>query len=340
MEGFFCLKPIIFVSPRAKPVFDNTIKITQLQLKSYLNKLSNQFQALPIWSKIASIVLVGFSLLLLIITIFSDDSVWRLIPDEAFAVVEITGIQPIYEQIDTSDYGNSLQSLPHSESVLESLELLDSISNEIIPLKNLLQKESILVSAHVVAKSEIGFLFFVPIGEEKKWLFDFAKSRRTKWENRTYKNTPIWETKIGKINEKRLFSFIEKDNWLIGSFHGYLVEDAIRMSERSFLENKSWNKIHRKERQKKSDKVGVKIHWNHRQIYQLAQSVFQPKIAEKLNQLASEKWSSWAKLDFLESDLIGNGKTVPKKKRAEWANQKTTKSRITRITSCQYCLFH
>lgn len=311
----------------------------QLKLTKYFNKITRQFQALPIWSKILSLVLVGFGLLLLIITLFSENAVWRFIPNEAFAVVEITGIQPIYAQIDTSDYANSLQSLPHSQSVLASLELLDSISNEILPLKKLLQKETVLISAHVVAKSEIGFLFFVPVGEKKQWLFDFAKLQGTKWENRKYKDTPIWETKIGKNNKERLFSFIEKDNWLIGSFHGFLVEDVIRMSEKSFLESKSWDKIYRKEKQKKSTEVGVRIHWNHEQVYQLAQSVFRPETAEKLNKLARERWSSWAKLDFSESKLTGNGKTVPKKKQAKWKNQKTKKSNFVELLPANIAYF-
>ncbi|MDN3687093.1 hypothetical protein [Cyclobacterium jeungdonense] len=133
--------------------------------------------------------------------------------------------QPIWEK---------LNQLPGLEELESQLIFLDSVSGKQGNLQQYLKNQRFRLSLHPLGKEAYGFL--VAIAFDNREFIRFTKNLEKKFENqggsvkkRTYSGISLSE--VGLDEGENRFTYATFDNVLLGSYHSFLVEDAIRYAQ-------------------------------------------------------------------------------------------------------------
>ncbi|HKR03437.1 MAG TPA: hypothetical protein VJY62_02290 [Bacteroidia bacterium] len=182
------------------------------------------------------------------------------IPADAAFFFETDVSSGIIKGISKTAYWKGLQSNKFFQKINSSLLSFDSIANEEDDLKNLLGKEKLIISAHVIKANEFDFLFLInlPVPDQE----DFADEAIKKISgtdadplSRSYEDVNIKEV---ALKDGNVFTYAVSKNIFIGSMTAFLVEDAIRQQRvagKSFTKDKIFSGIYQKAEEKKTNKI-------------------------------------------------------------------------------------
>jgi hypothetical protein len=168
---------------------------------------------------------IGLLLFLVIIVItynfFSEKgsgSVWNIIPSQAVLVVEVGECESCIEEIKSTPFWdvinqNLILTRPH-----------DSISKVLASIFD--SKSNAFVSLHLTQKDEFDFVFYLPKNTAERVEQDLYTlgSKNIKLSQREFSGLQINELNLSG----RLFSWISFEEYWVGSFKPFLIEDVIR----------------------------------------------------------------------------------------------------------------
>lgn len=186
------------------------------------------------WIVIIFIILATVAFYIFQDKLFTKESgVFDLVPEDAVTVIETSNAVGLWNNfIATSIWKNLSQS---NEYLIwqQDLEQLDSIAGSNGELDNAFKGKQFLISTHPIAKDEYDHIFFIPIPGMENFgalskTIEHYKSRFS-FTERIYNNIKI--TEIKDRQRAKIFSFIMLDNYFIGSFTPFLVEDVIRNAD-------------------------------------------------------------------------------------------------------------
>ena len=157
-----------------------------------------------------------------------SQAAWRFIPSDASAVVTSDRIQDSVFVL--TEAAVDVKSFPLVRQAAESLSLLMWITRDIPIYDRTLLKKTVTYSYHQRTSSGFGVIVYIPLlndTEIKWWATPNRQDIRVL--RHTFKNTVI--TDINDSGSKPVCSYIIKDNYLILSQYGDLIEDVVRHAD-------------------------------------------------------------------------------------------------------------
>nr|WKN36957.1 DUF3352 domain-containing protein [Tunicatimonas sp. TK19036] len=164
----------------------------------------------------------------------------QLLPEETLWVYHSDQFPIDWAAVRETPLGKVLASLPDLQPVSASLPSLDSIAN----LTSWLEDRPCYITGQVTGNDDLGFSFYVKLDqaiEENYWQQASANIQQDpKWsvEQRQYQGITIHEWTYKPQNTR--FSWVRVDNYLMGSFTPFLVEDQVRRLQQEQNVESSW----------------------------------------------------------------------------------------------------
>ncbi|NIJ52068.1 DUF3352 domain-containing protein [Dyadobacter arcticus] len=151
---------------------------------------------------------------------------WKFIPSNAIVVITSEHLQD--SAYLATDANLDIKRLPLLDIASDNLTLLNLLTTDQKRLSKFLTGKSLSYSYHPRTSTEWGVLMYIPINEEEsKWLAS-PQNANIRALHHNFQNHRI--TDIIDNNSRPLFSYLVKDNFLILSYYGDLIEDAVRAS--------------------------------------------------------------------------------------------------------------
>ncbi len=172
-----------------------------------------------------------------------SSAAWTHIPSNAVVVITSDHLQDsLYV---ATDAGVDLKKLPLLDLASDNLSMLNLLSPDVKKLNAFLKNKTITYSYHPRTSTEWGILLYIPItnAEEEKWISTPQNTniRALHHNFQDHKITDIYDSA-----SRPLFSYLIKDNYVIVSFFGDLIEDVVRASSlniQSFRLRSQFSKI-------------------------------------------------------------------------------------------------
>ncbi|WP_031525566.1 DUF3352 domain-containing protein [Dyadobacter crusticola] len=154
---------------------------------------------------------------------------WKFIPSNAVVVITSEHLQD--STYAATEAGLDLKRLPLLDVASDNLSLLNLLTTDKKRLYNFLRGKAVSYSYHPRTATEWGVLMYIPVtSEEEQWLSS-PQNANIRALHHNFQNHRI--TDIIDSNSRPLFSYLVKDNLLIVSYYGDLIEDAMRASSLS-----------------------------------------------------------------------------------------------------------
>ncbi|GGG20127.1 PQQ-like beta-propeller repeat protein [Pontibacter amylolyticus] len=164
---------------------------------------------------------------------------WTLVPETAAFVVETNNHSDLKKHLEETDLWESFSVLPVAQRFQENMAMLDSVAPGNQRLERFLDKKHILTSVHVLGKTDVEFVYYIPVVSVGEHRFlrtlseNIIKDPLFKEEIREYQGmllTDVTNTQLG--NSFTYFSF---HNNIILSASPVLVEEIVRRINRGKL---------------------------------------------------------------------------------------------------------
>ncbi|GAB3181832.1 hypothetical protein [Telluribacter humicola] len=156
-----------------------------------------------------------------------SEAAWTLIPSNTLAVISSDKLQD--SVFVATDAQINLKNLPIIDAASENLGVLNWFTTDASQVAALLHDKTITYSYHPRSGAGAGIIMYIPIvnEQERQWL---ASPRRSDIRvlHHTFQDQEI--TDINDTQSRNLFSYLIKDDYLIISRYGDLIEDVIRKS--------------------------------------------------------------------------------------------------------------
>ncbi|RIJ37019.1 hypothetical protein [Pontibacter oryzae] len=157
---------------------------------------------------------------------------WALVPEDAALVLETNNHQALMEHLRETELWQSFSLLSFAQRFEEDMAYLDSISPGNERLTRFLDEKEILTSLHVAGKTEVAFVFYVPVASVGEHRFlrtlteNINKSDVFEEESREYQGVLL--TDITNKRNGRSFTYFTYHNNIILSHSPVLVEEIVR----------------------------------------------------------------------------------------------------------------
>ncbi|MCE7069964.1 hypothetical protein LZG74_06600 [Dyadobacter sp. CY327] len=152
---------------------------------------------------------------------------WKFIPSSALVVITSEHLQDsLYV---ATDANLDVKRLPLLDVASDNLSLLNLFTKDQKKLSNFLKNKAVSYSYHPRTSTEWGVIMYIPIAneEESKWL-STPQNPNIRALHHNFQDHRI--TDIIDANSRPLFSYLIEDHYLIVSYYGDLIEDAVRAS--------------------------------------------------------------------------------------------------------------
>jgi hypothetical protein len=159
---------------------------------------------------------------------YRNHPAWPLIPAGAVAVFEIRDAGTQWRNIRNSAAWEQLRQVPFFSRIHQQAARLDSA---VADYSLLINEQTIYVSLHVTAKNDFDAVFYIPaesptedvLQKLQRLFVDFQPLPR---ETRVYQGENLYE--LMDKTHSRIFTFLLADDYWVGSFTPYLIEDVVR----------------------------------------------------------------------------------------------------------------
>lgn len=157
---------------------------------------------------------------------------WALVPETAAFVVETNNHQALVEHLHETALWESFETLAAAKHLEEDLAYLDSVAPGNQRLMRFLNQKHILTSVHVVGKTDMEFVYYVPVNSVGEHRFlrtlseNINKSEVYEEDSREYQGvllTEIMNTRLGTS-----LTYFSYHNNIILSPSPVLIEEIIR----------------------------------------------------------------------------------------------------------------
>ncbi len=237
-------------------------------------------------------------------------NVWDLVPESAILVYESTNTVENWNEIQSKSVWANLQQIPYYASIGNKIDLLDSLSGSEGKLHKLLQAKPLVFSLHRISQEELDFLFFISLDDYSDYnLIDILvaqyKTRDDfRFQTRTYQDIVIHEAVNQEYEE--VFSYLVHQNYFVGSFTPFLIEDVIRnlsgQTKNSFaLANPKLFKV------AKLDNDQGNIYINNQKIPQLLSAFTEEHMSPELSPLRHLAQSTFLDIKVTNEQILLNG---------------------------------
>ncbi|PRY85326.1 hypothetical protein [Mongoliibacter ruber] len=170
---------------------------------------------------------------------FSNKSALELIAPDAVFVFETE--QPVFawNQLMSQPFWDRMSDMPSLQNAANQLQLLDSLFGQEGEMEKALRGNQFVLSMHPIGKEEFDFLYAIALGSGTD--FEFLENLESKIpplsqiNTRNYSNVTIKE--FQSLDLERNLSYTLINNVLIISYTSFLVEEAIRYSQNSGIDN-------------------------------------------------------------------------------------------------------
>ncbi len=160
----------------------------------------------------------------------NSEASWKYIPISSVVIISSNKLQDTLYTI--TEEAVDAKRLPFLDVASDNLSLLNLLTNNRKKVFELLNKKHITYSFHPRTSAEWGVLIYIPVSEtEQKWLAT-PDNQSIRALHHNFQNTKI--TDIYDLSSNPLFSYIVKDNLLIASYYGELIEDVLRNTSMDF----------------------------------------------------------------------------------------------------------
>jgi len=158
-----------------------------------------------------------------------SDVAWKFIPESAIAVLSSDKLQD--SLLVSRDSTINIKELPVINSAVRNLSVIDWFTPVSSEIQNFLKNKNITYSFHQNAGNELGVILYIPIENEQEihWLSN-PRRADVRITFHIFQDQRI--TDINDLRSRPLYSYIIKDDILIISKHGSLVEEALRQESR------------------------------------------------------------------------------------------------------------
>ncbi|WP_347157977.1 hypothetical protein [Pontibacter chitinilyticus] len=240
---------------------------------------------------------------------------WTLVPDSATFVVETNNHAELVEHLKKTGLWNSLAILPFAQRFQENITWLDSISPGTQRLERFLDKKSILTSVHVVGKSDVEVVYYVPVNSVGEHRFlrtlmeHIGQSAVYKEDNRDYQGMQL--TDVTNTRNGSSFTYFSYHNNVIMSPSSVLVEEVVRRINRGTLTSvaadfKSSNYLGQPE-------VYANVFINYRNLPDLLALFLQHDLMPEVQYLSSLCQSGMLELKLEQNKIFLNGFSTPER---------------------------
>jgi hypothetical protein len=155
-----------------------------------------------------------------------SSAAWQFIPSNAVVVITSEHLQD--SAYTATEAALDLKRLPLLDIASDNLTLLNLLTKDPKKLKTFLKGKALSYSYHPRTSTEWGVIMYIPVTEEEtKWLAS-PQHANIRLLHHNFQDHRI--TDAIDANSRPLFSYLVKDHFLIVSYYGDLIEDAVRAS--------------------------------------------------------------------------------------------------------------
>jgi hypothetical protein len=204
---------------------------------------------------------------------------WVFIPDHAALILEVHSPLDWLKANQTKASWATLAALPYSQTLLQRLDSLQKVGKATShSIEDFLQHKQVTISLHFTARDDFDYLFYVPLGGLTEplwldgWLKKFQQNPAYQTSAHSFQGLTITEIKASQ-NNNLIFSYIIHQNYFIGSYTPFLVEDAVRTIGNKNLLSNRWDEMKRSTQPLNHSEAIVQMHVNMARMGQWA-SVF------------------------------------------------------------------
>ncbi|CAM3495737.1 hypothetical protein POKO110462_05555 [Pontibacter korlensis] len=161
---------------------------------------------------------------------------WTMVPENAALVVETNNHQALMEHLRETELWQSFSMLPVMQQLEENMAYLDSVAPGNQRLDRFLDEKNILTSLHVEGKSEVSYVFYVPVNSVGEHRFlrtlteNINKSTIFEEDSRDYQGHLL--TDITNTRNGSRFTYFTYHNNIILSASPVLIEEIARRASR------------------------------------------------------------------------------------------------------------
>ncbi len=152
------------------------------------------------------------------------DTYWKYIPSSSVVVISSNRIQDSTYFI--TEENIDAKRLPLLDIATDNLSILNLLTNDKKKVFELINKKQITYSFHPRSTTEWGVLIYIPTTEKDRIWLNIPENQSIRALHHTFQDTKI--TDIYDLSSHPLFSYILKDDLLIASYNGELIEDVLR----------------------------------------------------------------------------------------------------------------
>lgn len=166
---------------------------------------------------------------------------WALVPDHAVFVVETNNHAELKRHLEETSLWESFSVLPVAQRFQENMAMLDSVAPGNQRLDRFLDKKNILTSVHVVGKTDVDFIYYIPVASVGEHRFlrtlteNISKSKLYEEESREYQGFLLTDVKNTPLGSS--FTYFSYHNNIILSPSPVLVEEIVRRINRGQLQS-------------------------------------------------------------------------------------------------------
>lgn len=165
----------------------------------------------------------------------------QLVAEDALWVYHSPNFPEDWATMQRSPLGRLIASVPDVQDITKGVNALDSTA-----LASFLGSRAVYIVSHVTGNDDIGFSFYVDLesntaSDWKNLVAAVQSSSEWRVEGQQYRGVSIqeWIYQPGQIR----FSWIRTDNFLMGSFTPFLVEDQVRRLSSPEVPGQSWRRM-------------------------------------------------------------------------------------------------
>ncbi|RNI31213.1 hypothetical protein EFB08_01380 [Rufibacter latericius] len=241
-------------------------------------------------------------------------SLWTLVPDNAVFVVETNNAPRFVDHLQQTDLWATVSQMPYVLRMDDQLALLDSLSsNGRTQLRNFLTKKNVLVSMHVLGRTEYEMIYYVPVSTVAQHRYirtlveNLNKTGMYRQEVRDYQGFQITDL-IHQSNNGNL-SYFSFHNNLVISPSPVLVEEIIRKINRGQLESPA--KDYKNTNYLSQPDVYANVFINYQHVPDLLGVFLKKDLLDDVNMLSSLCRNSMLELKLDNNRLFLNGFSHP-----------------------------
>ncbi|MGV3538702.1 MAG: hypothetical protein ACO1OQ_02765 [Rufibacter sp.] len=238
---------------------------------------------------------------------------WTLVPDDAVFIVETNNAPRFVDHLKETDLWGTVERIPFVLRLEDQLALVDSLSGGRTQLKNFLKNKNMLVSMHVMGRTDQDVIYYVPVNTvaEHRYIRTLVesvdKSEEYRQETRDYQGFQITDI-LHKDNQGN-FSYFSYHNNLVISPSPVLVEEVVRRINRGQLESPAKDYKHTNYLSQPDVYANVFVNYQH--VPDLLGTFLKEDLQDDANLLSSLCRNSMLELKLENNRLFLNGFSNP-----------------------------